>query len=135
MVVELRAQVDGIQRTDELKQLLEREERWLAEARQTVMTVERWRENDARRYWRGVVARWAVAAVFALAAAAAAGGGYVALAKPYDRELEQLRDEAAFGRFIEQRALNMSAAERRQFDALIKWPRTAGAKSPGTGSR
>jgi hypothetical protein len=135
MVAELRKQVDGIQRADEMKQLLEREERWLIEARQTVITVERWRENDARRFWRGVVARWLVAAVFAIAAAAAAGAAYVAFAKPYDRELEHLRDEAAFGRFVEQRALNMSVAERRQFDALMRWPPTSGAKSPGRGGR
>jgi hypothetical protein len=87
--------------------------------------------DDARRFWRGVVARWLVAAVFAIAAAAAAGAGYVAFARPYERELEQLRDQAAFGRFVEERALSMSAAERHQFDTLMRWPRTATATQPG----
>lgn len=119
---DFRKQVDALQRTDELKQLLEREERWLTEARQTVITVERWRENDARRFWRGVVVRWLVVAVFAIAAAAAAGGVYAAYTKPFDRELEQLRDQAAFGRFVEQRAMNMSVSERHAFDVLMRWP-------------
>src|SRR5262249_58169591 len=101
---------------------VERGERWLTEARQTVIQVQRWHENDACRFWRGVVARWVVAAVFAIAAAAAAGGGYATFTKPYNHELEQLRDEAAFGGFVEQRALTMSAAERRQFDVLMRWP-------------
>jgi len=63
-----------------------------------------------------------------LRAAAAAGGGYVAFSRPYDRELEQLRTQAAFGQFVEQRALRMSAVERRQFDALMRWPRPEGAR-------
>ena len=120
---------NALQRTDELKQLLERQERWLIEARQTVTQVQWARENDMHRFWRGVVTRWVIAAIFAIAAAAAAGGAYVAFTRPYDRELEQLRTQAAFGQFVEQRALSMSAAERRQFDALMRWPRAAGARN------
>jgi len=67
--------------------------------------------------------RWVVAAAFAIAAAAAAGVGYAAFTKPYDRELAQLRDQAALGRFVEQRALSLSVSERREFDALMRWPR------------
>jgi hypothetical protein len=127
---ELRKQADGPQCTDDLKQLFEREERWLREARQTVLEVQRWREKHAQRFWRGVVGRWLVAAVFAIAAAVAAGGGYAAFARPSDRQLDQLRAQAAFGQFVEQRALKMSAAERRQFDALMRWPRPQYAKRP-----
>jgi hypothetical protein len=58
--------------------------------------------------------------VFALGARGAAGVGYAA--RPYARELQQLRDQAAFGRLVEQRALSMSAAERRRFDILMRWP-------------
>jgi hypothetical protein len=128
LLADLRKEADDLQRTDELKQLLERQERWLIEARQTVTQVQWARENDIHRFWRGVVVRWGIATAFAIASAAAAGVGYVAFAKPYERELEQLRNQAAFGQFVEQRALNMSAAERRQFDALMRWPRAAGAK-------
>ena len=122
---DLRRQTDALERTDDLKQLLEREERWLTETRRTVIEVQRWRENDAHRFWRGVVSRWLIAAIFAVGAATAAGGGYAAVTRPYDGELKQLRDQAAFGRFVEQRALSMSAVERRQFDALMRWPRPA----------
>jgi hypothetical protein len=127
LLADLRKEADALQRTDELKRLLERQERWLVEARETVTQVEWARENDMHRFWRGVVLRWGVAAVFAIAAAAAAGAAYVAFTRPYDRELEQLRNQAAFGQFVEQRALSMSAAERRQFDALMRWPRPEGA--------
>jgi hypothetical protein len=123
LVADLRQQADALQPTDELKHLLEREERWLREARQAVTEVQRWREDEAHRFWRGVVARWLVAAVFAIAAAAAAGASYAAFSRPYESELEQLRNEAALGRFVEQEALKMSAAERKQFDALMRWPR------------
>jgi len=129
LLAELRNQADALNRTDELKQLIEREEHWLAEARQTVIHVPRWREKEARLWWRGVATRWLVAAVFAIAAAAAAGAGYVALARPADHEINELRDEAAFGKFVEQRALQMSVAERRQFDALMLWPRVPNPKS------
>jgi hypothetical protein len=129
LLADIRKEADALQRTDELKHLLERQERWLHEARQIVIQVQRAHENDMHRFWRGVVVRWLVAAVFAIAAAAAAGAGYVAFARPYDRVLEQLRDQAAFGRFVERRALSMSAAERRQFDALMRWPRSEGAGS------
>ena len=131
LLAELRKQTDTLQRTDELKQLVVREERWLAEARQTVIEVQRWRENDARLFWRGFVVRWLVAAMFAVVAAAAAGGGYATFTKPYERELEQLRDQAAFGRSVEQRALSMSATERRQFDELMRWPPTGSGKRQG----
>jgi hypothetical protein len=129
LLADLRKEADALQRTDELKQLLERQERWLVEAQQTVAHVEWARENDLHRFWRAVVVRWAIAATFAIAAAAAAGGAYVTFARPYDRELEQLRNQAAFGQFVEQRALSMSAAERRQFDALMRWPRSEGARA------
>ena len=135
LLADLRKEADALQRTDELKQLLERQERWLVQARETVTHVEWARENDRHRFWRGVVVRWVIAAVFAIVAAAAAGAAYVAFTRPYDRELEQLRNQAAFGQFVEQRALSMSAPERRQFDALMRWPRAEGARSQSNPQR
>lgn len=134
LLADIRKESDALQSTNELKRLLEQQARWLNEARQTVSRVQWARENDMHRFWRGVVVRWLIAAVFAIAAATAAGAGYVAFARPYDRELEQLRDQAAFGRFVEQRALGMSAAERRQCDALI-WPRSGRARSQSSPQR
>src|SRR5262245_11399112 len=86
LLADIRKETDALQRTDELKQLLARQERWLIEARQIVTQMQWARENDMLRFWRGVVVRWVIAAVFAIAAAAAAGGGYVAFTRPYDRE-------------------------------------------------
>jgi hypothetical protein len=47
LINELRAQTDALQRTDELKQLREREERWLREARATVVEIQSWRRKLA----------------------------------------------------------------------------------------
>jgi hypothetical protein len=133
LLADLRAQTAALQRTDELKQLLEREERWLREAERTVVEVRRWRESVVRGLWRGAAMRWVAACAFALSAAAAAGAAYAAFVKPNARELQDLRDQAETGRIIEQRVVNMSAAERRQFDALMRWPPDArsDARRPG----
>lgn len=74
-----------------------------------------------QRFWPGVWRRWALALVFALASAAAAGGGYGLLTKPYANELATLRARAEFGAFVEHRLRTMTATERRQFDTLMRW--------------
>ncbi|HZT77573.1 MAG TPA: hypothetical protein VFA27_13050 [Vicinamibacterales bacterium] len=122
LLTELRKTADGLQRTDELKQLLERQEHWLTEARATIVEVQRWRELDARRLWGGWVARWVVAAAFAISAVAAAGAGYAVVSEPYHRELELLRQRQELSTYIEDRVLKMTPTERRQFDALMDRP-------------
>lgn len=121
---ELRKKADALQRTDELKRLLEREERWLAEARQTVFHIREWRET---RFWRGVFTRWVVAGAFAIGAAATAGAGYAAVEKPAEREVESLRRRQELTEYIEERVIRMTVAQRRQFDALM------GFNGPPTG--
>jgi hypothetical protein len=76
------------------------------------------------RFWPGVIRRWAVALVFALGSAAAAGASYAWAAKPYAAELEELRSRLAFVEVVEHRFVTMTPAERRQFDALMKWNRS-----------
>jgi hypothetical protein len=117
---QLRTQADALARSDELKRMLEREESWLAEARRTVVDVRHWREREAQCFWFGVVRRWLVAAVFAIASAAAAGAGYAWATKPYAAELDAFRNRQEFVDYIEQRIVAMTPAERRQFDILMK---------------
>jgi hypothetical protein len=74
-----------------------------------------------QRFWPGVWRRWALALVFALASAAAAGAGYAWVTSPYASELATLRSRAEFDSFVEHRLVTMTAAERRQFDPLMKW--------------
>jgi len=113
--------IDAVAHNADYKQLLAREESWLREAQRTVAEVGAWRAREARQIWPRI-GRWIIAAMFAITSAAAVGAGYAWITSPYERELEQLRDQAAFGHFVEQRALKMSAGERRQFDALIRFP-------------
>jgi hypothetical protein len=69
--------------------------------------------------------------VFALASAAAAGAGYSWWTKPYAAELEILRSRMEFATFVEHRVLTMTPAERRRFDALMKWDvRKSGKPAP-----
>src|SRR5919108_310376 len=77
--------------------------------------------EEMTRFWPGVVGRWALALVFALASAAAAGAGYARVTKPYAAEIAALRSRVGFADFVEHRVLTMTPAERRQFDTLIKW--------------
>lgn len=76
---------------------------------------------EMQRFWPGVWRRWTLAVAFALASAAAAGAGYGLLTKPYANELAMLHSRAEFDSFVEHRVLTMTATERRQFDALMKW--------------
>ena len=117
----LQSQVSALTRIDELKTLLQQEDRWLHEAQHIVAEMRRLRDDEMRRLRPALIRRWALALVFALASALAAGAGYAQATQPYQTELAALRSRMDFAELVEHRALTMSAAERRQFDALMKW--------------
>jgi hypothetical protein len=73
---QLRSQADALAGSEDLRAVLRQEENWLESARRTVAEVRHWRHEEQKRYWPGVMKRWAVALMFALAASAAAGAGY-----------------------------------------------------------
>ena len=120
----VRHQVYALVKDGELRAVLRQEESWLERARLLVHDVRSFREQDAQRFWPGVVRRWIVALLFALGSAAAAGAGYGWATKPYATELEALRTRLAFVEFVEHRVVTMTPAERRQFDALMKLNRS-----------
>lgn len=117
----LQSQVSALTRIDELSTLLQEEGRWLREAQGLVAEVRRLRDDEIRRVRAGAARRWAVALIFALGAAAAAGAGYSWASRPYQLELDVLRSRMDFADAVERRALTMTPAERRQLDALMKW--------------
>lgn len=117
---QLRQQANALAMNEELRKVLREEQDWLERAQRAVSEVRSFREEEMHRFWPGVVARWALAVVFALAAAAAAGAGYARVTEPYAAELAALRSRAGFADFVEHRVLTMTPAERRQFDALMK---------------
>jgi hypothetical protein len=97
------------------------EQDWLTRAQLAVSEVRSFREQDMLWFWPGVMRRWAIALIFALASAAAAGAGYAWWTEPYAAELNALRSRAEFADLVELRVLTMTPAERRQFDTLMKW--------------
>ena len=119
----VRKEVDAVAENADLRALLHREEAWLAQASRMVSEVRAWREREARQFVPSVARRWALALIFALAAAWVAGAGYAYAAKPYEDELRELRARAAFVESIEERVITMTPAERRKFDELF--PRQA----------
>ena len=117
----MKKQCDGLVPLDELRDLLEQERAWLMEAQRTLSQVRELRANELRRLRTSVVARWAAAVAFALVSALAVGAGYAWVAKPYESELSELRGRQTFAEAIERRFVAMTPAERRQFDALMRW--------------
>jgi hypothetical protein len=117
----LRTQVDAVANDQALRQVLRDEERWLEIARRTIAEVRALREDERRRFWPAVWRRWAVALIFALAAAAACGAGYVWASRPYEAELASLRARVELLDLVASRVMKMSPAERRQFDRLMGW--------------
>jgi hypothetical protein len=118
---QLRGQADALARNDELHAVLQREQSWLDQAQRTIGEARRWRELEMQRFWPSIWRRWAIALVFALASAAAAGAGYAAVARPWAAEPTALRARMDVAELVERRIVTMTPAERRQFDALMKW--------------
>lgn len=117
----LQSQVNALTRIDELKALLQQEDRWLREAQRVVADTRRLHDEQVRRHRPAVLRRWALALIFAWASAMAAGAGYAWATRPNQAELAALRSRIDFAEFVEHRTLMMTPAERRQFDTLMKW--------------
>jgi hypothetical protein len=115
----VRQHVNALVLNEDLRTVLRDEKDWLVRAELAVSEVRSFREQDMLRFWPGVVRRWAVALVFAVASAAASGAGYAWWTKPSAAELEILRSRMEFASFVEHPVVTMTPAERRQFDRLM----------------
>src|SRR5258705_8934506 len=83
----VRGELDLLARDENLRAVLQQERTWLESAQRTVSEVRAWREHERLRFWPGIVKRWAIALVFALASVAVAGAGYGWVTEPYAAEL------------------------------------------------
>jgi hypothetical protein len=119
----MHASMDALGSNVKLKELLAREESWLREAQRLVTEVRAFRAREARHIWARI-ARGLVAALFALASAAAAGAGYAWITQPYAAEINELKARMDFAAHIERRLVEMTPAQRRQFDALMRYSPT-----------
>jgi hypothetical protein len=118
-------QVTRLAQDKDFRQLSQEERTWLESAHRLVNETRRWCEGEAQRYWPALMSRWVATLVFALASAYAVGLGYARVARPFAVELEALRPRAELGLLVEHRMSTMTPAERRQFDALMRWKRGA----------
>jgi hypothetical protein len=117
----LRGQVEALLHDQTLRELMRDERSWLDQAKQAVAEVRAFREQEMRRFWPAMWRRWVVATAFALASAFAFGSGYVWASRPDQGELASLRSRVELMDFVARRVMTMTPAERREFDALMKW--------------
>jgi hypothetical protein len=117
----LRQTTTELAQDQNLRKLLNEEQTWLLRAEDVMTKARQIREWEANRFWPAVWRRWAMVLVLALATAIAAGAGYVWAGQPYDEELSNLRGRVDLGDAVARRVLQMTPAEHRQFDVLMKW--------------
>jgi hypothetical protein len=117
----LTVQAQTLSQDAALRQLVTAEQNWLAHAQGLVREVRQFRELETSRFWPATWRRWAMAMALVLATAFAAGAAYVRAARPYETELANLRERAAFGDAVASRVVHMSPDEKRRFDALMSW--------------
>ena len=117
----IREETHALANHEALRTLLRDEQTWLVRAEHTIASIRHHREWEVHRFWPAVWRRWAVAAALVILTAGAVGAGYAWIARPYERELTTLRSRIEFLDVVAQRVLTMTPAERRQFDALMKW--------------
>jgi hypothetical protein len=121
-VAAARREMDGLTKHPALRDVLEREQQWLARTEAAVAAVSEWRHREAQRYGAALAWRWVLATAFALLAATAAGAGYAWASRPYADEIAYLRSRDSFADAVESRMLRMSPAERRQLESLLQLP-------------
>jgi hypothetical protein len=120
LVKQLHFRVDQIATNEKLLALLRSQQTWLDSTREALAEVRRFREQESKEFWPAVWRRWVMATVLGLASISAASAAYGWATKPAESELEALRERAEFADRIVRRTFNMTAAERRQFEALLK---------------
>jgi hypothetical protein len=122
----LQSRIHAMGQDRAFQEVLRNEAALLDRAERVIAEVRRLREQELARFWPGVWKRWAVAFLFGVVAVASFGVGYAWTSRPYDAELESLRNRVEFLDFVAQRVLTMTPAERRQFDGLMKPGRALG---------
>ena len=122
-VASLKAQVDELRLGQELRQTLEAEQAWLARTHDLLHEVQRWRDGELRQARRVQRWRWVMPFAFALAASFATGAGLMWAWRPYAAEFARVQAQAALAERVESRVAAMTAAERQQFERLMKPPR------------
>jgi hypothetical protein len=115
----LQPKLDGLKVDQRLKETFEAETTWLTKVQELVREVRQFREVEFRRFRLGVVWRWAMACLFALAAVGVHEAVRIHGENPYASEIERLRAQAQLLDRVERRISTMTPVERQQFDRLM----------------
>ena len=115
----IRSEANVLAQDETLRKLLQEEQTSLVRTMDLISEARHFRELETKRFWPAMWRRWVVAALFALAAAAAFGAGYVWAGRPYEAELASLRFRVEVLDAVGARILTMTPAERRQFERLM----------------
>lgn len=115
----IRRDAEAVAHHDGLRALIREEQNLVLRAQDLLGHVRQFREAETLRFWPAVWRRWAIAVALVLAAALAAGAGYVWTGRPYEAELARLRARTELGDTVTRRVLEMTDRERRQFDTLM----------------
>jgi hypothetical protein len=120
LVSTLQPQIEALRVDQALRDTFEKETRWLMQVKELVREVRAFRESEFRRFRLGVVWRWALACLFALAAIGVRDAVTGWTQNQYAEQLDQLRSQAALAEVVQRRLSTMTPAERQQFDRLMK---------------
>lgn len=105
---------------ERLIRLLEEEQQWLRRAEAVVKEARSFREWDGKRFWPAVWPRWFAAVMLTCATNFVWVAGYAWISRGYRQEIEALRQKHEMLDGIADRLLQMSPAERQQFDTLMR---------------
>lgn len=119
-VASIRADLDALARHDALRDTLHHQQRWLQRAEAAMKTAQDWQRASARTLWPHLALRWLALALFALTAVVLSTATYAWATRPYADEVALLRARLMFVEQMERRMFQMSPAERRQFDTLLR---------------
>lgn len=122
LVSTLQPQIEALGLDQALSDTFEKETRWLVQVRELVREVRAFRETEFRRFRLGVVWRWVLACLFALAAIGIRDAVTGWTQKRYSEQLDQLHPQAALAEVVQRRLSTMTPAERQQFDRLMNLP-------------
>lgn len=107
--------------TDEgLRGLVRDEQAWLVKAEQLVAEMRRFRQAEAAHFWPAVMRRWVAVTALIAVSALAAGAAYAWTHRATEAEIAELRARVGFADGLAHRVLQMTPAERRQFERLMR---------------
>ena len=117
---QIQREVSHLTSHHQLREFLNEQRAWLARTEESISRLRALRQSDMYRVGRSIVWRWAVAVLFAVSAIAVAAAAYGWMARTKAADVALLHERARFAENIERRLGELTPAERRQFERLMR---------------